>query len=208
MGEITKELLNNMALLVKKQIPQEYPIMPYGQISEDTFSIMQCRDSIVELQGYALVAKNWIDLLVSYIKEDCSSVIELMAGQGVITHELVKRGIRCLATDSGEHTAFAMTRWVGIEDMDAVDAVMEYPADYYIVSWPPHASSICYDVLMAMREHRPESKMIFIGELGGCCATDEFAEAANIIWDDHEFNEISMAYRSWGFIRDEIHLIV
>ena len=235
MESIIVELNNIIDGLRKRKIPNEYPYMEYidrdaipgvhnkydMEIYINTFNermdqqmkVLSLRDSIIELQGFALVSRAWVKPLAKFITTTGpikdGRVVELMSGLGTLSYALIQEGLVVLPTDDDSWTAFSTTekRWVHTMVLDAADAIMAFRADYYIMSWPNYQSDIAYKVLMALRKYRPDSYIIYIGEGdGGCTGDDMFYNEMQVV-DNEEFEKVADMYNSFMGIHDRLWLI-
>ena len=67
-------------------------------------------------------------------------------------------------------------------------------------------SPLMYQCLLCMREINPNLQLIYIGEMGGCNADNNFVMSANIIENKYIDNARSK-FISWGGIHDTLFLI-
>ena len=208
-------------LLLKKEIPDEYPEniskVEYRSAS-DIYYID--RFDFANISSFALVTKKLAKRLAEYIGDrEC---LEIMAGKGVLSKCLSDCGVKITATDdfswkwhrSRERKGGAAAKgdelWYDVENIDCVEAIEKYwrRAGFVICSWPPYEKDYLYKSLIKMRESNDECKLIYIGEgPGGCTADSSFFNEAKFILNDDGFNGIKKIYQSWYAMNDEIFLI-
>ena len=173
-------------------------------------SIIGNRGEVINKQGFALVAHDWIKPLAKFLKG--KRVIEIMAGLGTITYALQKEGIDIVATDKGDWDKYTedlnIDPWVDVKKETAARVIEDLKADYYICAWPPYQKDSALKALLAMRKFAPESQMIYIGEgKYGCCADNEFFNELEYVNDAIFAEEVASNYHSWEGSHDHIYLI-
>ncbi len=114
---------------------------------------------------YPLIENCWIQELAGHLTgKQC---LEIMAGSGWLSHGLRNAGINSIATDRTDTYSSSF----GVTCMDAMEAIEKFPADSIIVSWPPVSDDYICDV---MDKWGTEKEIVYIGEIGGCTACDDF----------------------------------
>jgi len=90
--------------------------------------------------------------------------------------------------------------------MDAVEAVEKYATErgIIIMAWP-YMDNTAYQVLKKAYEVNPNALIVFIGEMGGCTADDDFWDSFKGI-DDHKFSKANTLYQQWEGIHDNLYL--
>ena len=103
-----------------------------------------------------------------------TKVHELCCGTGIFSHWMVKYGIP--VGSSVDNKTWEMFKHhdlylPNVTDMDAVKFVQEnQDAESFILSWP-YMDSTAADIWKSMRKGQ---YLLYIGEIGGCTADDEF----------------------------------
>lgn len=126
------------------------------------------------------MSQPFIDELVSVLA-GCK-VLEVFAGNVFLAAHLAARGVSVSATTRfAGHDAHEHGLYYPVEEMDAVDAVLNYghTHDVLLMCWPTTTPR----ALRAVEAWGAEKDVIFVGEVSdyskghlGGCATDEFFE--------------------------------
>lgn len=162
------------------------------------------RDNMVEISAYCLISKDWIRELVPMLQG--KKCLEIMSGSGMLSKALQEEGISVIATDSKKWNF--KSYWCEVEKLDANDAIDKYikDMDYIICSWVPYASEAGTNALLAMRKLKPDCRMIYIGEMAGCCGTENFADICEI--EDNAFiRNANRKFKQWGGLHDQIFIL-
>lgn len=108
---------------------------------------------------------------------DGSTILEIGAGMGLWARLLRDNGATVVATDHrpGVSHSYPKQGYVGtytpIEEMAAEGALRRYPdADVLMLCWPPYS----YDMAECALRDFQGSRVVYIGEWLGCCATAAF----------------------------------
>ena len=102
-----------------------------------------------------------------------STVLEVCAGDGLLTKCLVEHNIEMMATDNNSWTS--IVKKYNVETYDAINAIKMFGPELVIASWIPFESSLDYQILLTKVKH-----FILIGEIrGGCCGSE-------YIWENYE----------------------
>ena len=207
--------------LLKREIPDEYPEnISEIKLQSFKYNFYIDRFDFINISSFSLVSNKWVRPLSEYIGD--KKCLEIMAGKGVLSKCLHDNGVDIIATDdytwkwhrnrknkSGQKLKLDEL-WYDVEDLNCLEAIDKYggDSDYIICSWPPYGTKVLYKALLKMREIRPKSKMIYIGEnKGGCNAEIRFFNEAVFINDDIKFNEIASLYQCWPQILDRMNLL-
>ncbi len=142
-----------------------------------------------------------------------SPICDMGCGTGYWAHLLEQAGARVLAvdptppTDNENHWHRAKTRssqelvelrhYVAITRGDA--ETFDVPADHtLLLCWPPYGQPMAE---VALARYRGDC-VIYIGEKGGCTATDAFHEALTAEWNLVEEHDIPQ----WSGIHDAVYV--
>ena len=106
-----------------------------------------------------------------------SPIIEVCAGDGLLTHWLRKVGVPVVAVTDGDTSA--ENHWTRtdhserVECLDAVEAARKYQPEIVLASWVPYRFDIAWRVL----DCPSVEKLVWIGEGdGGCCGDEKIWE--------------------------------
>lgn len=151
-------------------------------------------DAVRRVFGYGLANAGWLDQLSEFLKG--KKVVEVMAGNGILSGYLQCKGINIIPTDNNSwglselSHSFAFSnvcfyQYTLIENISAVDAIKKYglTVDYILMSWPPYEDDVAYNVLQILRSVNPKAQIIYIGEYNGCCANKKFFSAIENVHD-------------------------
>ena len=204
------EMLKIRDNLKKHRIPFRYPDC-INRISTSKMLLeLQhteiSRDTMIQLTGYSLVSKSWLEPLADWIGN--RKCLEIMAGNGILSYGLRNHGIDVIATGDGSWEQFSIKelQWCDIGKLDCCSAIENYKDRAIVIcSWPPMDDSL-FRTLQIMRAANPDMFMIYIGESGGCTADYQFEEVAQCL-SDPTILEINKLYQSWGGLHDKIYLI-
>ncbi len=116
-------------------------------------------------------------------------IIELCAGMGWLTHWLRKYGVPiqdCI--DNNTWPTYQGRSRPNVRKRNAPDFVKkDHKTDLYILSWPPYAEPVAYDIWRNMKEGQ---YLLFIGEKGGCTGDEQFSKT--VTCKDYEVKD------EWG----------
>lgn len=197
---IEKKIKDNLELLRHLQLPQKYPIELFTRPE-----IFNTRREVITLQGFAVLEKDWLEVLANWIGK--RKVLEVMSGCGALTKALQDFCIDIRGTDNFELKDKWQNIWCEIENIDAVNAIEKYKdRDLLIMSWAPYDKDIDYKCLEKMRQVNPNMKMLIIGEMYGATGSEKFWKEANIL-DEAIIDKLNNMYHRWMFIHDRFFLI-
>lgn len=207
--ELSNALKNNYNQLLKKNIPEAYPYMSYDSYLEYMMNMPRItRQHFIDIQGFALISKNWVREVAKYLKG--KKCLEIMSGLGTLSKALKDEGVDIIATDDYSwpwRLQGSEKFWCDIENITAVEAIKKYNPEIVIMSWCPHESHDGCRALQAMRNVNPSAEMLVCGEgRGGCTADDEFFDNIKII--NNEFiDKADSMYQSWFGMHDRLMLV-
>ncbi|UOE58048.1 hypothetical protein [Cytobacillus oceanisediminis] len=154
---------------------------------------------------YAFVSWRWVEPFAEWIGN--RKVLEVMAGRGWLTYALRQKGIDIAATDNFSWKA---REWVEtltqVDEADAIESIdiFKEEMDILIIAWP-YMDNTAYQVMKRLNEVRPDVPIVYIGEMGGCTADDDFWGSFEIIHDE-KFEKAASLYQSWFGIHDNLYL--
>jgi len=125
---------------------------------------------------YQFWNKEYIECLAGEIKRRVGSnlVLEVAAGDGMLSYWLRKHGVNVKATDSGEWYD-RVKRRAPVEIIDAVSAIKKYKPKMVIASWLPVGEPLDIEIFNVCAEMRVPY-IILIGETDGACGSLRFWE--------------------------------
>lgn len=197
--EFISKLCDLLENLMDRKVPEKY--------SSSILGSMMLRHSVIPLQGYAIVSRDWVKPFAKWIgKRKC---LEIMAGKGALSYALRNEGKSIISTDNYGWQQFDFSSlWTEVEKIDAISAIEKYgkDVDIIIMSWC-YMDDLGYRCLMKMREVNPNAVMVYIGEpMGGCTGNDELYEEMEII-PDKKIDNVNRVFPSWYGIHDRLYLI-
>ncbi|MBO3092066.1 hypothetical protein LH991_13775 [Schleiferilactobacillus harbinensis] len=112
-------------------------------------------------------------------------VVELMAGNGMLSAGLAQRGVTMTATDDRSWVAANGTGqdpWYPIQDLPATQAVAATLAqtDAYVWAWSPDGVPVDWAVLQQLRAAQFAGDLLVIGEFRGVTDSQEFWDHAHL----------------------------
>lgn len=128
---------------------------------------------------FQLWNKEYVEELSVEIKKLVNDklVLEVAAGDGMLSHWLREYGVNIKATDDMSWHNFDRTEYPikirsEVEKLDAIEAIQKYKPNLVIASWIPYGSDLDYKILK-----EKVSYFIIIGEgPGGCTGSEVFWE--------------------------------
>ena len=120
--------------------------------------------------------REYIECLAGEIKRRVGFglVLEVCAGDGMLSYWLRTYDVNAKATDSGAWYNLVKRR-VDVEIIDAVPAIRKYKPDMVIASWIPYGENIDIEIFDECSRLRIPY-IILIGETDGACGTPKFWE--------------------------------
>lgn len=148
---------------------------------------------INEMGYYFLVTKTLIDNLSELLKG--KRCLEIMAGNGFFSKQLINNGIDIVATD--DFSWKLANPESHIKQYDAVEAVKTFKeqSDILIICWP-YMDDTAY---RAIKEWGSDKPIIVCAEIGGCCADWQFDVA-------YKRETLSVGFQSFTGIHDEFYI--
>ena len=139
------------------------------------------------ITGYPNVNHQWTKALSGFLKG--KRVLEIMAGNGLLSCLLQEHGAKVIATDiapdkSNDYISMRNGNFTDVMKMDALSAIRRFGSqiDVILCSWPPQGEEVVLKALETFQHMKPDGFMIYIGEWkGGFNATDSFFERIEII---------------------------
>jgi hypothetical protein len=168
------------------------------------------RDYLEATYGmWAYVSAPFISDLATYLAS--RPTLEIMAGNGYISHGLKLKNQPVLATDSldwvtenetGRHLV------TDVEKLDALTAIDKYgdQVDFVIMSWSPDGLPIDVQVLESLRQLEHQPTLICIGERNGATNSKRFWQIAEII-DPEATAQLNRHHQSFDLIQEQVYLI-
>ncbi len=214
LNQIEREDFKNILILTNEgKIPDDIdiPDIRGGWIDGDArFDLFTqsyfFRDVYTSFCSWCIVTDKWISEIAKLLEG--KKCIEIMAGNGLISHALQTHGIDITPYDNfswNYHKTFTT-----VYDMDAVECASDLTYDYIICSWPPCEGTDICRVVKNMYHKNPKAKLIYIGEWeNGCNAPESFFKIVNEVYKGKEAEIIDKAnkyFKSFTGIYDRIHL--
>ena len=180
--EIQKETLSMLPTGFYKQdnLPDDLTKLDSFNLSGTAFVAYNVREYVIKIAGYALISNKTIKDLYKYLNENYDlkkiKMIEIMAGNALISAGLKDMNLDCIGTDikDPEEGFDDILNWTDVEKIDCVEAIEKYKPDIVFCSWPRDNSPIL-EATNKIFEINPKAELIHIGEnYGGCCASEEY----------------------------------
>jgi phospholipid N-methyltransferase len=158
-----------------------------------------------EIIGFVTPTLEWSRTMKRLIGK--GTVLEVGAGTGLLAKYLNSVGVNIIATDDfswHKRKDFSWNQYFEVKKLDFKEAIRKYRADYLLLCWPPYNSSFAREAAELFTKLNPSGQIIYIGEIRGCTADDEFHD--NIIRYDLP-EEINDLYPQWVGIHDNVYLV-
>lgn len=168
------------------------------------------RDFLEERYGmWAYISAPLINDLAAYLAG--RPTLEIMAGNGYISHGLRMKDQPVIATDSlawqsenetGRHLV------TEVEPLDALAAIEKYgpQVDYVIMAWAPDGLDIDVQVLKKLRSLPNHPLLICIGEQNGATNSIEFWQIAQLA-EPQAAAKLNQHFQPFDLIHDQVYLI-
>jgi len=166
-----------------------------------TIAVFHLREAVIRNCGFVTLTKPFLDELADVLRGRVC--FDVLAGGGRLAWELNERGCTIYPSDNfkwKEHkdsTAYYFERIFDVEDIDCHEVIERDvdEGDVVMIVWPHDWAKP-----IAERAFKKGAKVLYIGELGGCCAEEEFC-------DGFEFDYIKTCYRTYGGLHDELYWV-
>lgn len=202
-----KQIVSIGTMFENFQIPYRIPNFFKNNMSME---ISMLREPMIAMQGFVLVTWKLANALAEWIGS--RRCLEVMAGTGVLSYALQKKGIDIVATDNYSWDAnkgwYTNKRtYTEVENLDAIEALDKYnDVDIVIMSWA-YMDDTAYRVLQKMRKVNPSMIMLVIGEGdGGCTADTNFFESIVEI-EDPTFRKVQKEFYQFHGLHDFPELV-
>lgn len=156
-----------------KQMNWRQCAYPFGEPAHGLVEELRLRDKFIAKFGFAILSDDAVSALLPL-----SPFVEVGAGSGYWSYELIRAGAQSVAADpqtgtyyfGNGHTNWVDSPYVPIERLTGVDAVDKYPDHTLLTVWPDMAT------WPAETLARYKGAMVaYVGESsGGCTADDDF----------------------------------
>ena len=144
------------------------------------------------LRMFQLLNREFLDAMAEYLRGR-GFVLEVGAGDGVLSRELYELGVDILATDNG---SWNIDTGAGVEILDYREAIRRYQPVIVLSSWMPPRNDWTPD----FRSANCVQEYILIGETdGGSCGLDS-------VWDEYpEFERVNLGKpSSYSLCRNDL----
>jgi len=213
----TKQFSDFIRTTINGAIPKasDITILSYkdrcGMESDELFDIFaeECytRDVYTKFCSWPIVTDEWISSIAELLRG--KKCIEIMAGNGLISHALQIHGVDIMPYDNFSWES--CMRYTTVYEMDAITCADTLKFDYIVCSWPPCGETDICMVLKKMHYKNPNAKMIYIGEaLDGITACDQFFKMTSEINKGNDarlIDEANRNFKRFYAIHDRIHLL-
>jgi hypothetical protein len=173
------------------------------------------REMFTQLIGYVLPTMQLARDIKEHIVQD-GSVLEIMAGSGIMANYLHVTGINIIATDDfswhGNNPNYRTQYWnkmfFDVQKYDALHAIEKFgkDMDYVLMIWPPYNDPIAYRSIKKLHDINPDSELIFIGEgSDGCTADRQFYENVQPL-GHYSYEKINQHFINWFGIHDYVSI--
>ncbi|GMA70479.1 hypothetical protein GCM10025879_17250 [Leuconostoc litchii] len=170
---------------------------------DDLFS--EFRQTIIEYFGvWHLPNKLWLNDLHQFIAG--RAVIEIMAGNGVITSQLRNFHDHIIATDTfnwQDQDTNHINPWTAVDELDALTAIQTLNYDVIILSWAPDTDIVDWQILLTLRKNHFKGDFVVIGEKDGATNSSVFWKNANLSL----IPKLNRYHQPFDFINDQVWLV-
>ena len=140
------------------------------------------RQELITTYGIWYLPNNqWLDDLHQFIAG--RRVLEIMAGNGVISHGLRRRGDDVIAADNFSWHGQDNQRpnpWTTVTNCSAQQALTTYIYDVVVMSWAPDTDESDLAVLKQLRQQHFSGDFVVIGEHNRATNSAEFWATAHV----------------------------
>lgn len=166
---------------------------------QEDLLVFYLRDLVIKNSGFLLVDQETCKSIYDFLKG--KKVLEVMSGTGCLAYGLKQLGLDIIPTDIMYDDYLTYDNlWCDVEKLDCLEALDKYnDCDIILVSWPRPEAPM-KKLLRKARKYG--KKILYLGEtVGGCCASSDFFEMANII----DYPKVTVKH--WQGIYDTCALI-
>ncbi|MDF7626941.1 SAM-dependent methyltransferase [Lactobacillaceae bacterium L1_55_11] len=163
------------------------------------------RSQLIERYGiWHLPNQAWIQDLAGWINQ--RPTLEIMAGNGIITAALSKRGIPVQATDNFDWAGQDITvphPWTQVRQLDARQAIKTLNFEVLILSWAPDTSDVDWQILQDLRQAHYQGDFIVVGEYQGATNSAAF-------WQQGLFEKpaaLNRHHQPFDDFKDQVYLV-
>lgn len=132
-------------------------------------------------------------------------ILEVAAGDGMLSHWLRECGVNIKATDSMDrHRNHGLQLRSEVEELDGISAIRKYKPRMVVASWIEYGSELDCEIL----DEDPEY-LILIGEhTGGCTGSEKFAggweeDSPPAYWIQKGYIQTSLSIDMWNICRTD-----
>lgn len=181
--------------------PQGTSMGGWGDLSAHAFEIVRkAREQLFRRGCWTVIDQVWTRKLAEWI--GWRTVLEVMAGGGLVAKALEKWGVSIVATDA------MLSEWIAIHDlmeeptnvieMDGMKAIQTFgPAsDILLIVWPPVGDEQVIDFAEAWGREKP---IVYIGERNGYGPAHSFWRGFGLLAD-----QPIIPLHSWPGIHDKV----
>jgi hypothetical protein len=154
--------------------------------------------------GFVFPTLEWARSMKEVIED--GTVLEVGAGTGLVAKYLNAVGVSIVATDNYSWKEKEYAEWKQFFDvikLDYREAIEKYRASYLLLCWPMYEDPLARDAAQLFTERNPDGKILYIGEIGGCTADEEFHEGLEIL---DELERANSVYPRWEGLWDRCYL--
>lgn len=156
-----------------------------GNNVEDYLGMTLFRDKFVSEYSFSIPTTESIDAICKFAGN--SNIVEHMAGSGYwASHISEKCKISCFDAKTDKYKVSSVEPFYPVAKQNVKSAKI-CTDDVLLLSWIPYGDNSPISLLKQMASSQ---KLILIGEMGGCCAGDEFWEHVNDNFDIVEYCHI------------------
>lgn len=158
------------------------------------------RDAFVKTYSWAVPSPEAITAIAEFVGS--SRVVEMNSGRGLWAHLLQHAGVNIIATDI--NSSLSTLTFTQVQPVEATAAIQQYlePNGVIMTCWPDYCMSYATDALKWALENSRVTKVIYIGEWGGCTGDDELHEIL-----EREFTQVArIDIPQWYGIHDSLYL--